>query len=409
MTFIFSVYLTDSVGKNIDSSITPSSWFGFIIALSGVFIALVAPVMGQRADAKGKRRQSMAVWTAITCALMLSLFVVRNDAPVYFWLGCVIMGVASVTFQFAEVSYFAQINQVSTKANVGRVSGFGWSLGYFGGIVLLLLSYVGFIAGGDELHAGALGVSTDAGLNIRLVAVVAALWFFFLALPVVWRVPEIPAHPNLEATGMKASYVRLWQTLRDLWRNERNSLMFLVSSAVFRDGLAGVFTFGAIIAVSVYGFSAGQVLIFGVVANVVSALGALISGLFDDHFGPKPVIMVSLLAMIVCCGILFFVEGPKNFWIFGLALCLFVGPAQSASRTFLARLARDGQEGQLFGLYVTTGRAVSWMAPAAFSLAVAISGADRSGIIGIGLVLALGLVLLVKVSQPALAHEDALG
>lgn len=396
VTFIFSVYLTDSVGATLDTAYTPATLYGWVMAVAGVLIAVVAPIIGQRSDLRGTRRRSLAVWTFITVGLMFALFVVRNDAPVYFWIGAVIMAVASVLFEFAEVNYYAQLNQISTEDNVGRVSGYGWGMGYAGGIILLLICYFGFVAG----DGGIFGLPTEGGLNIRLVAVFAAVWFGVFALPVLFRVPEIRPSGAAETEGVIDAYRRLIGTIRELWHRDRNAVYFLVSSAVFRDGLAGVFTFGAILAVTVYGLSAGDVLIFGVAANVAAAAGAMIGGLLDDRLGPKPIIIASLVLMIASAGVLYFVEGPQMFWIFGLALCLFVGPAQSAARSFLSRVAPEGTEGQLFGLYVTTGRAVSWLSPVFFGLFVTVGGADRFGILGIGLVLAVGALLLVPVTDP---------
>lgn len=397
VTFIFAVYLTDSVGTTIDSSFTPTQLYGWAMAVAGVLIAVVAPVMGQRSDIRGTRRRSLAVWTFVTVALMASLFAVRNDAPIYFWLGLLIMAVASVVFEFAEVNYFAQLNQISTPETVGRVSGFGWGMGYAGGIVLLLTCYIGFIAG----DGGLFHIPTDGGLNVRLVAVFAAIWFGVFAIPVLLRVPEIPPSGAPETRGVLNAYRRLFSTIRDLWHVDRNAVFFLVSSAVFRDGLAGVFTFGAILAVTVYGLSPGDVLLFGVAANVAAAIGAMLGGWLDDKIGPKPIILASLALMIGASAVLYFVDGPHMFWIFGLALCLFVGPAQSAARSFLSRVAPLGTEGQLFGLYVTTGRAVSWLSPALFGLFVSLGGgSDRVGILGIGLVLLVGALLLLPVADP---------
>ena len=396
ITFVFSVYLTDSVGKTIDSRFTPTTWLAIAIGIGGMFIALLAPVIGQRSDARGTRRRSVRVWTLVTIVIMLSLYFIRNDDPIYFWLGITILAVGSVTYELGEVSYFAMLNQVSTEKNVGRVSGFGWALGYFGGIFLLLICYFGFIA--DD--GGYLHISTEGGLNVRLVAIMSALWFLVFGLPVMFRVPEIAPNPNIGSDGFVESYKELWHTLRRLWRKDRSSVFFLISSAIFRDGLAGVFTFGAILAVSVYGLDAGDVLIFGIAANLISALGAVVCGYFDDIFGPKPVIMVSLVSMIAMCFILYFVSGPTNFWIYGLILTLFVGPAQSSSRTFLSRMAPPGYEGQMFGLYATTGRAVSWMAPAAFSLFSMLFGGDRAGIFGIAVILLAGALVLMKVKEP---------
>lgn len=397
ITFVFAVYLKDSVGKSISDA---AALYGMSMAIAGVLIALVAPVQGRRTDVLGHRRQAVRVWTVITVILMASLYFVRNDAPWYFWLGCTIMAVASVTFQFAEVPYFAMLSQVSTPATVGRVSGYGWAAGYFGGIFLLLLCYFGFIAG-DGPARGFLHVPIDAGLNIRLVALLAAAWLLLFGLPVMFRVPEIPADPAAAGSySFVAAYRELFAEISRLWRVDRNAVYFLGAAAVFRDGLAGVFAFGAILAVSVYGISASDVLLFGVAANVVSALGAVVAGYLDDRVGPKPVIVFSLLAMVFDCAVLYFVSGPTMFWIFGLILCLFVGPAQSAARTFLTRVSPVGREGQMFGLYATTGRAVSWLAPGAFALFVGLFGSDRAGIAGIGLILLVGCVLMVGVRAP---------
>lgn len=407
ITFVFSVYLTDAVGSDLDSPLRASTWLSIAIGLAGVAIALLAPVTGRRADVRGRRKRSVAIWTAATVVITAALFVVKND-PSYFFLGLLLMAIGSITFELAEVSYFAMLRQVSTPKNVGRVSGFGWSMGYFGGIFLLLICYLGFIAGEGDTR-GLLNLPVEGGLNIRLVAVFAALWFLIFALPVLVRVPEIQPDPTAaRTTGIVDSYKQLIREIKELWQADRRAVKFLIASAVFRDGLAGVFSFGAILAVIVYGINEADVLLFGIAANVISALGALASGFIDDKLGPKPVIIVSLVSMVATSAVLLFVSGPLMFWIFGLILCLFVGPAQSASRTFLSRVTPVGREGQMFGLYATTGRAVSWLAPLAFGLFVWLFDSDRAGIVGIALVLLAGLVLLLPVKQPAPGTESQL-
>ncbi|WP_080796676.1 MFS transporter [Corynebacterium pacaense] len=405
VTFIFSVYLTDSVGATLPEGSNATSLYSMAVAIAGVIVAVVAPVMGRRSDIRGTRRRSLRTWTLITVGLMFALFTVHNTDPMYFWLGVFIMAVANVTFEFAEVQYYAQLSQISTRENVGKISGFGWSMGYFGGIILLLLCYFGFVAGSGETR-GFLGIPIENGLNIRLVAVFAAAWFLVSAIPALLKIPEIEPQVTEERRprGIIAAYADLIDQIRGLWRTDRNAVFFLIASAVFRDGLTGVFTFGAILAVTVYGISAGDVLLFGVAANVVSALGALLGGFLDDRIGPRPIILVSLFLMIIDALILYLVDGPLMFWISGLVLCAFVGPAQSASRSFLSRLSPEGQEGQLFGLYATTGRAVSWMAPALFGLFVGFTGDDRTGILGIALLLLLGALLLLGVKSPPKVH-----
>ncbi|HEX7322445.1 MAG TPA: MFS transporter, partial [Mycobacterium sp.] len=290
ITFVFSVYLTSSVGKGLctagdlatdGSCPAASSALGWALGIAGFFIAILAPVTGQRADAGGHRRLSLGVFTAITVVATAALFFVKPHVS-FLWWGLAMMGIGSIAMEFAGVSYNAMLRQISTPANIGRVSGFGWSMGYFGGIVLLLVSYVGFIS-----DSALFGVPTTESLNIRLVALFAAVWLAVFAIPVLVKVPEVPGVPPEARLGLIASYRRLGRDIARLWRTERHTAAFLIASALFRDGLAGVFTFGAVLAVSVYGFSTSGVLVFGVVANVVSALGAIVAGRYDDRIGPK--------------------------------------------------------------------------------------------------------------------------
>ena len=409
VTFVFSVYLTDSVGADLDGPFSAATWLSISIAVAGLVIALTAPVMGQRADRGGRRRRALGIWTYATVLLTAAMFFVDSDSPYpWFFVGLVLLAVGSITFEFAEVAYFAMLRQVSTPATVGRVSGFGWAMGYFGGIFLLLAAFLGFISG-DGPERGLLGITTDGGMNVRLVCLVAAVWFAVFALPVLLKVPENRARQGEDddKVSVVESYRILWRDLKALWRRDPRTVKFLVASAIFRDGLAGVFTFGAILAVTVYGLAAGDVLIFGVAANVVAALGAVVAGYADDRVGPKAVIVGSLAAMLATMTVLLFVDGTTMFWIFGLLMCLFVGPAQSASRSFLARLAPPGGDGQMFGLYATTGRAVSFLAPALFGLFTWAFATDRAGIAGIGLVLLAGLLLLLPVRTPSRAEAES--
>lgn len=420
LTFVFSVYLTDKVGENLPGGISASAWLGWALGAAGLVVALTAPVSGQWFDAAAKRKLSLAVLTGLTILSMTAMFFVRADYH-YLWLGLLLLAFGSASFELANVPYNAMLRQVSTPATVGRVSGFGWAMGYFGGIGLLLLCYFGFISGKGD-YRGLFGVPTDEGLNIRLVALLAAVWFAAFALPVLFTVPELPRTtadpgaavplkpPNTNLitawwTALHTSYRVLWRDLRALWHTDRHTVWFLLSSAIFRDGLAGVFTFGAVLAVRVYGIADDDVLLFGIAANVVAALGAIVAGRFDDRIGPKAVIIASLAAMIAFGLVLLVVSGTVMFWIFGLLLTVFVGPAQASARSFLTRLAPPGREGQMFGLYTTTGRAVSFLAPSLFGLFVWAFGDDRYGIIGILVVLGVGLAALSRVRAPELRAD----
>lgn len=411
VTFIFSVYLVDGVGADVPGPLRASSWLGLSSAAGAVFIAVLAPALGRGSDDSGARKKTLFWLTMAVIVVMLSLFFVENDWH-FLWYGLVMMAAGSIIFELASVPYYAMLRQVSTPKNVGWVSGFGWAMGYLGGIVLLLICYFGFVAGEGDTR-GFLNVTTENGMNIRVIALVSAVWFLVFALPLFFAVPEVPLNTNAvaEKLPVSESYQRVWHDVKSMWREDRDTLNFLIASAFFRDGLAGVFAFGAILAVSVYEIDAADVILFGVAANVIAAAGALIAGVFDDRLGPRSVITFSLVAMLIAGGTLLFVSGPLMFWIFGLILCAFVGPAQSASRTYLTRITQPGREGQNFGLYAMTGRAVSFMAPLAFAVSVFLGNlvlgtdTDRWGIFGIMSVLGIGLLLLLRV--PADIHDKA--
>ncbi|MDH6235345.1 MFS transporter [Cryobacterium sp. CG_9.6] len=396
-TFVFTVYLTGSAFGDKD---IVSAQLGWALAIAGFLIAVLAPITGQRSDTSGRRKFWLGVNTFVVVAITACMFFVEAS-PSALLLGLFLVAAGNVFFEFAGVNYNAMLAQVSTPQSIGRVSGFGWGMGYLGGIVLLLIVYFGFISP----EVGLFGVTSENGMAVRVSMLISAAWFGLFALPVLLGVPEyrVPKAARRERVGFLRSYAELGHDIARLWKTSRPTVYFLLASAVFRDGLAGVFTFGGVLAASVFGFSAGEVIIFAIAANVVAGVATMSVGALDDRLGAKPVIVTALIGLLVSGLVVFFLHdgGQIVFWTAGLALCLFVGPAQSASRTFLARLIPPGREGEVFGLYATTGRAVSFLAPLSFAVMVTISGETYWGILGIMLVLLLGLLLLL----PVKAHQ----
>ncbi len=396
-TFVFTVYLTST--KGFGGTVAASSAIGLGLTISGFVVLLLAPVTGQRSDGSGRRKFWLAVNTGVVVLCIAALYFV-TPSPALLWLGVGLLAVGTVFYELAAVNYNAMLIQVSTRKTVGRVSGFGWAMGYFGGIVLLLILYFGFI----HPDVGLFGVTSANGLSVRVSMLLAAIWFLGFALPVLLAVPEYqpPASVKRDRVGFFAAYGRLGKDIAALWRESRRTIWFLLASAIFRDGLTGVFTFGGVLAAGTFGFSASEVIIFAIAANVVAGLSTVAVGTLDDRVGPKPVIITALIGLVVSGMLVFLLHdgGQIVFWTAGLALCLFVGPAQSASRTFLSRLVPAGREGEVFGLYATTGRAATFIAPALFTLFVTISGQQYFGILGIVLVIFVGLVILIPVNGP---------
>ena len=365
---------------------------GWALAIGGIIVAVLAPIVGQRTDQGGRRRRWLGINTLVVIVATLAMFFVQGT-PDFFITGLVLITVATVFYEMANVNYNAMLLQISTPANIGRISGFGWGLGYLGGIVVLVVALLGFILGDTHWF----GVSEDLGLNIRFIALLAAVWSAIFALPVLLFVPENTAVDPDAKLGIFGSYAKVFRKIASLWKNTPQTFYFLVASAVFRDGLAGVFTFGGILAGKVFGLSDTEVIFFAIAGNLVAGFGVFAGGVLDDRFSSKGVIVGSLLGLVISGSLLFVLHdgGPSTFWILGLLLTMFVGPAQASSRSLIAHLAPEGGEGELFGLYATTGRAISFITPALFAYFVTLGGADYWGILGIVAVIALGLVLML--------------
>ena len=409
-TFVFSVYLTSSVGVGIAGDTTPASWLGRAGALAGLTVALLAPLVGVWVESPHRRRVALSVLTGLAVTLTCAMFVVR-DRPSYFWAGLVLLGATAACGDLASVPYNAMLRQLSTPATAGRISGLGWASGYLGNVLLLMLIYVGFISGsgsGPDAVRGLLRLPLHDGLYVRAAMLAAAVWLAVLALPLLLGAHRLHGSTEVyQPTSMLGGYRKLWNEISAEWRRDRNLVYFLGASALFRDGLSALFAFGAVLGVNAYGITQASVLIFGVVASVVAAIGAVLGGSIDHRIGSKPVIVVSLVAIVTVTLTLMVLSGSVAFWACGLLLALFIGPSQSSARALLLHMVKDGREGVAFGLYTMTGRAVAFAAPWLFSVFVDGFGAVRAGLGGIALVLIAGLLAMLAVRVPP-RHSAAL-
>lgn len=397
-TFVFSVYLTASVGKGSGGT-SPTSWLGKALTVAGVVVALLAPLIGSSIAEPRRRRHTLTALTVAVVVLTAAMSLIRAD-PRYLWPGLTLLAVTAACADLATVPYNATLRLVTTPETAGRVSGFGLAAGYTGSVVLLLVVYVGFLSGAGPT-AGVLGISTVDGLNVRMAMLLTGAWFLLWALPLLIGAPKSPVAPGDGRRGAAVGvFHQLWADFVTEWRRDRNVVYYLLASAVFRDGLTGVFAFGAVLGVNVYGVSTATVLLFGVAASTVAAVGAALGGLLDEHLGSKTVIVGSLGAMIAVGLALLALSGPLAFWLCGIMLCLFIGPTQSSARTLMLTMAADGKEGLAFGLYTTTGRAAAFLAPSMFFVFVDLFGADRAGLGGLLCVLAAGLLALLPVRTP---------
>jgi UMF1 family MFS transporter len=310
--------------------------------------------------------------------------------------------VGGIFFEFATVNYNSMLSEVARPKERGKVSQFGWGLGYIGGIILLVMALWIIQFGGAEM----LGIPDSDALSVRVVMIISMFWVLLFSIPLMINVPEAKPIPGAEKEGFFAAYGNLFRSLVKMGKENPNLLKFLIASAVYRDGLNGVFAYGAVLGGIAFGLSLTEIILFGIAANIVAGIGAFIGSFFEDRVGSRLVVFISLAGVILGgLGVFVFASyGTIAFFGFGLFLCTFVGPAQAASRTMMSRFSADDKQGEALALYATTGRAVSFLAPAAWTLFVGLFS-PIWGIIGLMLILIIGYLLLLSV-KPVFAPQD---
>lgn len=391
-TFVFAVYVARGVAG--DEVAGTAAW-GQAMAAAGLALLILSPVLGAVADRAGPRKPWLAAMTAVCVGCTCALWFVR-PTPDDLMYALVMAALASVAFELANVFYNAMLPEVAPPAMLGRVSGWGWGVGYFGGLLCLVVALFGLVTDGAPLAAL---MAQDAQQPVRATAWLAAAWYAVFALPLFFWVaePPLPRRPLGQAT--REGLAMLADTLRRA-RGQANLLRFLIASAFYRDGINTITAFGGIYAAGTFGMSFEEIIIFAIVLNVFAGTGAVCFAWIDDRAGSRRTILVSVAALAACGVALLLVTEKLWFWVFALGLGVFFGPAQAAGRTLMARLAPAGQEGEMFGLYGFAGRAVGFMGPLALSLATSAFASQRAGMASIMVFFAIGFALMWKVQEP---------
>ena len=400
LTFVFATYVASAVaseGAVGEEAIKAAQDHGSRVlttwqSIGAVAIALLAPLLGNLADRGGARNALLRITTlatVVTVALM-PLVALDSDRLV---LGAALIALAVVFSELAGVFVNSVLPEISTPADRGRISGTAWAVGYWGSIVCLGMVLVLFVMPGT----GLLGITGEDGWNYRAIPLFVALWILVGTLPLMLRAPTHPASAPGERWNPWQGYVHIVRRVVRAFREEPVMLQYLIASAIYRDGLGAVFSIAGVLAANAYGFSTEEIIVFGIAANLIAGIGVYLGGKVDDRVGPRPVIIAGCAGIIVLGLVVLFLASTLVFWIAGLAICLFVGPVQSASRNLLTRLSQPGRETENFGLYATTGRALGFLGTAAFAATVAIAGDTRTGILGIVLVMAVGLIAFLPI------------
>ena len=391
VTFIYSTYFTKAMAPD---EVTGTAWWSRAIAVSALLTALLSPLLGAAADRAGARKRFLAATTALCVTATAALAFVAPGGAGTALLALVLFVLADWAFETGYTFYNAFLPAIASPARIGRVSGYGWGLGYVGGLACMAVALVGFV----QPEVPWFGLSRAEGWNVRATNLLVALWYLVFALPLFLFVPEQRAGAvRVDARGTLAE---LRQTMRSLGRY-REVVKFLVARLIFNDGLVTIFAFGGIYAAGTFGMTLDQVILFGIALNVASGLGAAVFGYLDDKLGGKTTIMVTLVALSVATVLAVWAPDTTWLWVAGLLIGLFVGPNQSASRSLMARFVPERHQAEFFGFFQLSGKATSFLGPILLGTVAQLAGSQRAGVATVLAFFVVGGLLLVTVNEKA--------
>lgn len=383
VTFIYATYFTQAIAPD---PISGTEIWSHGITITALVVAFLSPLLGTVADRGGYRKPFLLISTAATVAATVALYPVL---PGEVTKALVIFIIANIAFEMGQVFYNAFLPDIAPAGRIGSVSGLGWGLGYVGGLIVLLLSLVTLV----QPEIPWFGFSKELGENVRATNLLVALWLAVFSLPIFLFVREDKSAVTRSGSILAASYKQLLRTFRDI-RQYKQIVHFLIARLLYNDGLVTIFAFGGIYAAGTFGFTTEKILIFGIVLNVAAGAGAFLFGRFDDKLGGKRTIEVSLWGLSAATLLAIFAQSEALFWIAGIAIGIFVGPNQSASRSLLGRFVPADKENEFFGFFAFSGKATAFVGPLMLGLLTEWFDSQRAGITIVLVLFAAGLLAL---------------
>jgi UMF1 family MFS transporter len=390
VTFIYSTYFTKAM---MGDEIIATTWWSRAVALSAILTALASPLLGAAADRGNARKRFLIITTTICVIATAALAFISPEMANAALIALAIFVVADIAFEIGNnVFYNAFLPNIASPERIGRVSGYGWALGYVGGMICMGVALFGFV----QPDVPWFGMSKEAGWNVRATNLLVAGWFLLFSLPMFFFVPE--TRTSAARVSMKAAFQELGRTAQKI-RRYRELVKFLVARLIFNDGLVTVFAFGGIYAAGTFGMTISDVILFGVVLNITSGIGAFAFGIVDDRIGGKKTILITIVMLSVATAMAVWAPNRFWFWVAGCLLGVFVGPNQAASRSLMGRFVPDKHQAEFFGFFAFSGKATAFAGPLLLGAVTTAFNSQRVGMATVILFFAIGGLLLMSVDE----------
>jgi UMF1 family MFS transporter len=382
VTVSYSMYFRSVVAGHLGAA--ADFYWGLSIAVSMILVALSSPVLGAMADAAGRKKTMLAFYAGTSIAFTALLGAV---GPGDLAAGMLLFIIANVGYEGAHVFYNGFLPEIAADEEMGRISGYGWGVGYIGGLAALLLT----------LPFTGAGLGAAEWERYRITFPLVAVFYLVFALPILLvlreRVrPAMETEKNRAGAGLRR-LIRTFARVRrmpDLFR-------FLVAFLVYNDAVTTVISFSAIYAMHVIGYTARQVTILFIVTQITALAGAFAAGHLVDRWGAKPTIVATIL---LWCGTVlgaYLVESIPGFFAVAVAASIGMGSIQTASRSLMGLLIPPGRSAEFFGFYAFTGKVSAVAGPLLYGWIAARAGSERPAVLSLLVLLGAGLALILPV------------
>lgn len=360
------------------------------IAIANLCVLVSAPILGAIADYRASKKKFL-LFTTVVCVLGTASMAIAGPGQVV--LGMTLLIVATIAFAAGENLIAAFLPEIATPDNMGRISGYGWSLGYFGGLLTLgtCLAYINWATG--QGHEASQYVPVTLIITAAIFALSATPTFMYLHERATPR--ELPKGQSYWSLGLAevTTTLRNATHFKDLFR-------FIVCLTMYQSGVATVIVIAAIYAQAVMGFDSQQLIVLIMVVNLTASIGAFLFGIAQDRYGSVPTLAAGLLVWLAAIGVTYLAESASDVWLAGNLMGLAMGATQAGGRALIGQLTPVERSAEFFGLWGFASRAAAIIGPLCYGIISHFSdGNHRLAMLSTATFFLIGLVLLFTVDE----------
>jgi len=368
------------------------------LAFSSALVMFSMPAIGAYADLRAAKKR-LLVFSTVGCVAATALLALAGPGDL--WLAVLAIVLSNLFYSYGESLIAAFLPELARRDALGRVSGWGWSFGYFGGMLTLGLS-LGYVI-------WAQGQGQSARQFVPVTMLITAVIYALASIPtfLLLRERAVP-RPGAAAAGFGTSLRRLAETWREA-RRYRDFVWLMACAVAYQAGIAVVVALAAIYAEQVLGFKQMDTMTLVFLVNIASAAGAFAFGYWQDRIGHRPALAVTLVGWIVMTLMAGFATTTTLFWAAAVLAGLCMGSSQSAGRALAGLLAPEARRAEFFGLWTFAVRLSSIIGPLTYGLVTFVTaGNHRIAILSTGIFFVIGLLLLTRIDVArGMAAADA--